>query len=55
MEDKNNLDAFIQAAFLCPFSQAIELLEQGERNGELSSSNISSPNESIFQMQDAKA
>ncbi|KAF9221491.1 hypothetical protein BS17DRAFT_796994 [Gyrodon lividus] len=33
MEDENNLDAFIQAAFLCPLPQAVKVLEQAEKKG----------------------
>ncbi|KAH7913337.1 hypothetical protein BJ138DRAFT_1171344 [Hygrophoropsis aurantiaca] len=33
MEDENNLDAFIQAAFLFPLNEAVQFLEDAERKG----------------------
>jgi hypothetical protein len=34
MEDGNNLDAFIQAAFLFPLPEALKALENAEAKGE---------------------
>lgn len=35
MDDRNNLDAFIQCAFLCPtLDESVECLEGGIRNGD---------------------